>query len=218
MPERDFWYRGASDRVKQYVYGKRIDFDVDSGIDFVTNSPKAELFDLLRVRLGPALDESLDVDFDMDALVTYQLGGLDAAQGKHLNWLPEASFLTITGMPDGRDAQFTLIRNTGHSNVAHLFEEGQELRPQEDTLTVVNGFLGAYPNAFYRVERELLPELVAAVGSLGSEADYAAFVDRFGVRRTDPQFWAHSDDLFAAYESRSPIKAGRFDYNRLENR
>lgn len=218
VPERDYWYRGASDRVKQYIYGERIDFDVDSGIPFVTETPKAELFDLLRVRLGPALDESLDIDFDMDASVSYQLGGLAAEQGEHLNWLPEASFLTITGMPDGVDAQFTLIRNTGHSNVTHLFEEGQELRPQEDTLTVVNGFLGAYPNAFYRVDRKQLPELVAAIGALGSEADYAAFVDRFGVRRTDPQFWVHSDQLFAAYENLSPIEAGRFDYNRLENR
>jgi len=218
VPERDYWYRGASDRVKQYIYGERIDFDVDSGIPFVTETPKAELFDLLRVRLGPALDESLDIDFDMDAFVSYQLGGLAAEQGEHLNWLPEASFLTVTGMPDGVDAQFTLIRNTGHSNVAHLFEEGQELRPQEDTLTVVNGFLGAYPNAFYRVDRKQLPELVAAIGALGGETDYAAFVDRFGVRRTDPRFWEHSDKLFAAYESLSPIEASRFDYNRLENR
>ncbi|MCK5362377.1 MAG: fatty acid cis/trans isomerase, partial [Gammaproteobacteria bacterium] len=38
------------------------------------------------------------------------------------------------------------------------------------------------------------------------------------VRRSDPTFWAHSDDLFAAFETLSPVEAGRFDYNRLENR
>jgi hypothetical protein len=82
----------------------------------------------------------------------------------------------------------------------------------------VGGLVGAYPNAFYRVDRKQLPDLVTAISTLASEADYAALVDRFGVRRSDPAFWAHSDDLFAAFETLSPVEAGRFDYNRLENR
>jgi hypothetical protein len=63
-----------------------------------------------------------------------------------------------------------------------------------------------------------LPELVTAINSFQNEKDYAAFMDRFGVRRSDPQFWAHSDDLFAAFQTLSPVAAARFDYNRLENR
>lgn len=218
IPERDYWYRGADDRVKAYVYGDRISFDVDSGIAYQSDDPMPELFDLLRRRLGPALDESRDPAFGEDAFVADQLGRLAATQGKSLNWLPESGFLTITGMPGGADAQFTLIRNTGHSNVSHMIGEHQEILPGEDTLTVVNGFLGAYPNAFYRVHRSQLPELVTAINSFQNQEDYAAFMDRFGVRRSDPQFWAHSDNLFAAFQSLSPVAASRFDYNRLENR
>jgi hypothetical protein len=218
VSERDYWYRGTSQSVKEYIHGDRISFDVDSGISFTSNDPKPELFDLLRRHLGPALDESRDIDLGADAFVTDELGRLAATQGESLNWLPEAGFLTITGMPGGSDAHFTLIRNTGHSNVSHLVSEGQEILPQEDTLTVAVGFVGAYPNAFYRVDREQLPNLVTAISTLESETDYAAFLDRFGVRRSDPTFWEHSDDLFAAFQSMSPLEAGRFDYNRLENR
>ncbi len=218
VPERDFWYRGASQNVKEYVYGKRISFDVDSGIPFKSDDPKAELFDLLRRHLGPALDESRDIGFGEDAFVTEELGRLAAIQGGSLSWLPESGFLTITGMPRGSDAHFTLLRNSGHSNVAHLLAEKQQLLPEENTLTVALGLVGAYPNAFYRVDRKQLPDLVTAIGTLGSEADYAALLDRFGVRRSDPAFWEHSDDLFAAFETLSPVEAGRFDYNRLENR
>ena len=121
-------------------------------------------------------------------------------------------------MPGGPDARFTLFRNTGHSNVSHLLTEKQQLLPDEDTLTVAVGLIGAYPNAFYRVDRKQLPHLVTAISTLETEADYAAFLDRFGVRRGDPAFWEHSDDLFAAFETLSPVEAGRFDYNRLENR
>jgi len=218
VPERDYWYRGASQRVKNYVYGDRISFDVDSGISFASDDPKSELFDLLRRRLGPALDESRDIDLGADAFVTYQLGRLAALQGENINWLPEAGFLTITDMPGGRDAHFSLIRNTGHSNVSHLLTEGKEILPHENTLTVAVGLVGAYPNAFYRVDRKQLPHLVTAISTLEDETDYAAFLDRFGVRRTDPAFWEHSDDLFAGYQRLSPLEAARFDYNRLENR
>ena len=218
VPERDFWYRGARQSVKEYIYGKRISFDVDSGIPFESDDPKAELFELLRRHLGAALDESRNIDRGQDAFVTEELGRLAAVQGKSLDWLPESGFLTITGMPDGPDARFTLLRNTGHSNVSHVFAEKKALLPEEDTLTVAVGLVGAYPNALYRVDRNQLPELVTAISTLESDADYAAFVDRFGVRRSDPAFWEHSDDLFAAFETLSPVDAGRFDYNRLENR
>lgn len=218
VPERDYWYRGAPQSVKEYIYGKRIHFDVDSGVPYATNDPKPELFEHMRRHLGPALDQSLDIDFGTDGFVTYQLGNLAAAEGESLKWLPEAAFLTVTGMPDGRDAQFTLFRTTGHSNVSHLLTEGQELRPEEDGMTVAVGLLGAYPNAFYRVDRKQLPQLVTDITTLENEADYAAFMDRFGVRRTDAAFWQHSDALFAAYQDLAPNDVGRFDYNRLENR
>jgi hypothetical protein len=99
-----------------------------------------------------------------------------------------------------------------------VLTESREILPHENTLTVAAGFLGAYPNAFYRVDRKQLAHLVTAIDTLENEADYAAFLDRFGVRRSDPAFWQHSDTLFAAFQTLSPVEAGRFDYNRLENR
>ncbi|MEW6543841.1 MAG: fatty acid cis/trans isomerase [Nitrospirota bacterium] len=42
--------------------------------------------------------------------------------------------------------------------------------------------------------------------------------EHFGVRRTSPDFWSHSDQLHRAYRARAPREAGLFDYNRLENR
>jgi len=218
IPERDYWYRDAKQGVKEYIYGERISFDVDSGISFKTDDPKAELFDFLRAHLGPALDETRDIDLGQDAFLTEELGRLAAIQGESLQWLPESGFLTVTGMPGGGNAQFTLVRNTGHTNVSHLFGEKKRIVPQENTLTVAGGLLGAYPNAFYRVDRQQLPHLVTAINTMETEADYAAFLDRFGVRRTDPAFWEHSDHLFAAFQSMAPVEAGRFDYNRLENR
>jgi hypothetical protein len=58
----------------------------------------------------------------------------------------------------------------------------------------------------------------AAVATLDSEADYRRLADRFAIRRTDPAFWAASDELLAAFATCAPAEAGLFDYSRLENR
>ena len=56
------------------------------------------------------------------------------------------------------------------------------------------------------------------VRGLASEADYRELLTRYGIRRTDERFWAHSDALHAAYRRWAPREAGLFDYNRFENR
>jgi Fatty acid cis/trans isomerase (CTI) len=138
-------------------------------------------------------------------------------RGASTAWLPEMIFIRVDDPP--RPPQwFTLLRDTAHSNVSHIFLEKQALLPAENTLTLVPGFIGAYPNAVYRVRRADLPALAAAIRGLGSEEDYRKLADRFGIRRTDPAFWAASDAMNDAYaQSRTP-DAGLFDLNRLENR
>jgi len=82
----------------------------------------------------------------------------------------------------------------------------------------VPGFIGAYPNAMYRLSAAELPALREAVAGLASEADYRKLADRFAMRRTDPQAWTASDALHEAYVTWAPLEAGVFDYNRLQNR
>ena len=127
------------------------------------------------------------------------------------------SVLRIDGLAGGA-RYFTLLRNTAHANVAHLAREKSELLPDENTLTVVPGFIGAYPNAIYRSSVAELPALRAALAGLASEADYRKLADQFALRRTNPQFWAASDALHDAYGVWAPLEAGLFDFNRLQNR
>ena len=89
-----------------------------------------------------------------------------AVKGASLSWLPEMSVLRIDGRSGG-PRYFTLLRNTAHANVAHLAREKSELLPDENTLTVVPGFIGAYPNAIYRVSADDLPALRAAIARHG---------------------------------------------------
>jgi len=216
QPTADYWYRGASDEVKEYVYGSNASFDRETGIDFRTNDPQRELYGMLQARLAPVLAPRFDLSTVADEGLRRELQALAAVRGASTAWLPELAFVRVEDPP--RPPQyFTLIRNTAHSNVTHLIEK-KELLPAENTLTVVPGFIGAYPNAVYRLRRADLPALTAAIRGLGSEDDYRKLADRFAIRHTDPAFWAASDAMNDAYTRARPLEAGLFDLNRLENR
>jgi len=47
-----------------------------------------------------------------------------------------------------------LIRNQELLNVAFIFGENLRREPEKDTLIVVPGFLGSYPNIFFGVRQQ----------------------------------------------------------------
>ena len=212
VPTRDHWYRGSSDATKEYVYGRKAQLNRETGIAYRTADPQRELYGLLHARLAPALGPRFDLSSVKDAALRRDLEALRAVPGASTAWLPEVAFVRVD------EQWFTLLRDTGHSNVSNLLFEEKRLLPGENALTVVPGFIGAYPNAIYQVARAELPAFAQAIRGLASEDDYRRFADRFALRRTDPAFWATSDAMAEAYARSAPREAGLFDYNRLENR
>jgi hypothetical protein len=216
-PTAEYWYRGAAEVAQTYVYGMHARYDRETSIAFRTADPQRELYGLLRERLAPVLSPRLDLAAVPDEALRRDLQALAGVQGAALALMPEYAVLRIA--PAGRPAQyFSVLKNTAHANVTHLLFESRELRPDENTLTVTPGFVGAYPNAIYSVAAQDLPAFTAAVRGLRAEDDYAKLAARFAVRRTDPAFWRTSDALMDAYFAWAPTEAGILDYNRLENR
>jgi hypothetical protein len=99
-----------------------------------------------------------------------------------------------------------------------IFAEQKNREPDKDVLSVIPGLVGAYPNAFYEVEEYALSAFVDSIANLQTEADYAAMLNSYGIRRTHPDFWQYSDKFQQAVQQQDPLTAGVLDYNRLENR
>ena len=215
---RDQWYRGESLATREQVYGgPSTMLPVESGIRFTTGDPKRELLGMMKTKLAPVLDTRFDIDRQVAPTLRGPLHELESVRGSALQWLPESALLVVDA-PNGDKLTFSLLRNTAHASVSNLLGERRELRPDEDTLTVVPGVIGSYPNAFYRATAAELPAMTAAIRQLRSEADYAAFSKRWAVRRTNPDFWAFSDALIDRYRKDQSLEAGILDYNRFENR
>ena len=60
-PTAEFWYRGAADEAKDYVYGPGNQVDAQSAIDYRSNDPQRELYGLLQQRLKPVLNTGFDL-------------------------------------------------------------------------------------------------------------------------------------------------------------
>ena len=213
----DNWYRGAEKKIAEFVAEYQQVFSQDSGILYAAGDPQHELYQHLKAHIGPALSQYYAIGRDpVAADVQGELSRLATAHGIAVSWLPELSILTLETAQGPQT--FTLIHNAGHTNVASMFNEQKRRVPEEDTLTVVPGFLGAYPNAFFKVRQADLPRFVDAVTRLADESNFADLMGNFGIRRSDPGFWVHSDLIFDQVEALDYADRGVLDYSRIENR
>ena len=216
-PLMESWYRDADDEVKDLVYGKYAYFDRESGIPYSSATPELELFERLVGRVSAVLDRRHALSEEPDPTLRDPLSAITSVAGRAATLLPETSFVEVQ-LRAGGERYFTIVRDSAHTNVAELFRENERRRPLEDSLTVLRGFVGAYPNALFSVPQDDLPAFVAALGTLDGDAAYDALRERFGVRRTDARFWPHSDRAHAAFRQLEPLESGVFDYNRLDGR
>ncbi|WP_405269580.1 fatty acid cis/trans isomerase [Congregibacter sp.] len=208
---RNHWYRGAQDDVKKYIVSPKLQkFERPSSIEFETDDPKSELMAMFKARIPTAENSRYNVTLE-------SLASLMQGQSKAFSYMPEVAFLRVLS-PNGSASIYSLIHNRAHSNNAQLFAEEDRRLPEEDTLTVTQGFAGAYPNMFFQITQGQLPKFTKAILALESAEGYTALVDQFGVRRTAPWFWKLSDDFTEEYRRSQPIEAGLFDLNRYQNR
>ncbi|MFW2405637.1 MAG: fatty acid cis/trans isomerase, partial [Gammaproteobacteria bacterium] len=214
--ERAYWYREADDEVNEYMVLPSFESSMTPQIDYRTDDPKAELYAMLQERLQPVLPNTHDYASIVDPNIAQELAPLEKLMGQSVTLMPQTVFVEIAGQ--SRNSYVTLARNNAHLNITSLFGEKKFRKPDEDTLSVIPGFLGAYPNAFLVVNEFDLERFVDMIASMRTEGDYARLLDNFGVRRTSPDFWRQSEAFHAAYEQAAPVEYGLFDFNRLENR
>jgi hypothetical protein len=214
--ERSSWYQGVGANLRDSVYAKVPSYRTETGIVYKTRDYKREFFTQMRARLGTALDTRYELTpNEGPAEEIEQMQKLNALRGRTVAYLPEVVFLRVVrkGAPD---MAYTLLHNSDYANVAVLLLDRERRRPQFDSLTVVPGFIGAYPNAFWRVTDAELPELVKRFSAVRTPQDYRALVERYAITRDNEKFWPYSDWMHRLYREREPVNWGLFDFNRFE--
>ncbi|WP_233071788.1 fatty acid cis/trans isomerase [Motilimonas eburnea] len=215
--ERDFWYRNAGRDIRNYLNSEQSQFKAPSAIVYQSQDPKLELYDLLHQRLGESLTNTYQLGMAGEPVAeTSALSRLQHIPSIAVNQLAEVTLLAVQQGDETR--LYTLLKNSAYSNMSSLLRDASNRLPEEDTLTVVRGVIGDYPNVFIQADNEQLPALVEQLQAISSADDYSQWLDNFGIRRSEPDFWRFSDRVLKQMHLDDPIAAGLLDYNRLENR
>ena len=128
-------------------------------------------------------------------------------------FLPDLAVVLVRG-EDGSARLYSIVHNREHANISWILGESERLAPQEDSLTVRAGVLGAYPNMFFVVPETEIDEFSDAVARLKSGADYERLVDAFGVRRSNEKFWSVYDAINSTHLASDPVRSGTLDLTR----
>jgi len=214
--ERRYWYRQAEKDIDDFMTLPQFEHSMTLAIDYSSDDEKLELYGMLRERLAGVLPERYDLSSIEDSLAREQFAALEFLKGPAVLLMPQVVFVEVMN-PEG-SSYVTIVRNDAHLNITSMLGEKKFREPAEDTLTVVAGFLGAYPNALFRVGSDQLEMFISSLSAMNDEDDYGALLDAYGIRRTNAKFWDHSDSLHSAFRKDAPIEYGQFDYSRLENR
>ncbi|WP_293396918.1 fatty acid cis/trans isomerase [Nevskia sp.] len=132
-----------------------------------------------------------------------------------LTLLPEVVLLRIRG--NQQRLVYSLVHNRAHSNVAFIMGEEGRLQPERDTVSVMPGVYGNYPNFAFDVPMAELDSFVTALSAATDKASLEKVVDQWGLRRTHPDFWAVFNDFSQYQRETEPLEAGILDMNRFEN-
>jgi hypothetical protein len=214
IAEVNQWYRGAQGSVHAYLDSYYEHGVLPPPFDFKTDQPKAELFRALQAHMAKVLNHRYELQQSgLSAASIAALSRLDQVRGVAATLIPQMVIIKVN-----EHGLLTLLSNSAYSNLSSVLNAQNNRLPDEDTLTIANGVVGAYPNIFLQVNEAEVPELVAKIEGLRNEADYSALLDRFGIRRTDERFWAVSDQVSADYRASEAISHGILDYSRYENR
>ncbi|HEY1536257.1 MAG TPA: fatty acid cis/trans isomerase, partial [Polyangiaceae bacterium] len=226
---RSSWYRGKG--VSALVDALQPSYAApESLIEYRDpGDAKAELIErILHERLGPAVVGAREPIQWRDAPLSEQpieaqfeslARSIAGRPGGFVQVFPDAALLRVqTGNDPDQDLVYSVIRNRSHANIDFMFLENDYLMPEEDTLHVVPGVALARPNLFLSVSSGELPRFFEEWRALSPhDASFRKFLDRYGVRRNDPRFWATSDFFNARFRSLDPVGGALLDLLRYGN-
>ncbi|WDH20569.1 fatty acid cis/trans isomerase [Pseudomonas chlororaphis] len=226
----DDWYQNSG-KFKMWLDYESIDDDKASALVLDEKDPKRDFANQLLNRYGdlnarpdpinrcdgaycsrPNIDPALqNAEQALSGLVSRPAAGM-----RVIDLLPEATMLRIQA-PSGKRVFYSMLRNRAHSNVAFLLGESLRYQPGLDTLTIYPGVLSSYPNFMFNIPAGQVPEFVAEMENAKDAHRFEKIVERWGIRRSHPQFWQYFHDQTQYILETDPKEAGVLDMNRYEN-
>lgn len=224
------WYQDSG-KLKMWLDYQEIDSQSPSALQLPGLDAKRSFVETLLARYGSlnarpdpinrcssahCYRQSIATELQYAEQALSRLTGKPAGALEVIAQLPEATLLRVE-LADGKREVYSLLRNRAHSNVAFMYGEALRYLPALDSLTVFPGVLSSYPNFIFSLKADEVPEFVAALEQVRDGAAFDKVVERWGIRRSHPEFWRYFHDLSTYIQETEPVEAGVLDINRYQN-
>ncbi|PKN36629.1 MAG: peptidylprolyl isomerase [Deltaproteobacteria bacterium HGW-Deltaproteobacteria-2] len=215
---------------------KKIDYyssTLPAKISFVTNEPNREFIEYIVNRhILPATNIAFDA-------VNYERGdvaypGLPDQYETTNEYLKAFRAISKPGTPffllmndynikiaymrirlkNGKDLAISIVINQWHSNVTHLFGEKAQLDVSKDSADFISGLIGSYPNYFFDVREEDLPDFFDILAHFDKSPKAFDRLAKYGVNRAEDRLWDTYDWFQKRFYEDEPVNSGLFDLNR----
>ncbi len=226
---RDSWYAGMQKKVeREFKDAQQVVMALDTVDGYETDDPQRELYQTLEDHLGAMAgpsdtinrcrtDDCVNRDTSVERRIDGAMQRIAGMRGEILSVFPDVSFIRVRN-EGGDDLAYTVILNKGYANITSMFQNEDRRDRSQDTLTVVKGLEGSYPNFFFDLDIQQVDAFVARFESIRTRGEYEKFVGLYGLRRTNTGFWSISDWFQNWAREYQPKRAGIFDLNRYRNR
>ncbi len=230
---RDAWYVGLRTGVEKFFTAPDGWLKVESVSGYRTDDPQREFYQYITERVAGIAQQAdamnrcgvrdcrgLQSDTN-SAKVDRAMEIIAQMQGANLHAFPDVTFVKVRMDNPEQDLAYTFIRNKAYKNVTSFLADERERDRSDidkDTMTVVKWMEGSYPNFFFSVALSEIDTFIKRCTAIRNHGDYERFIDRYGIRRTNPGFWELADWFQEKHKRNKPVLSGLFDLNRYQNR
>lgn len=115
---------------------------------------------------------------------------------------------------NGKNFVLTSVVNRWHDNVAFLLGEEDRWDPARDSIEFVTGMIGSYPNLFFDIQQDDLPDFFDLLAHYDGSPGQIKRLSKYGINRSDDRFWETYDWFQKRFIEDEPVRGGLFDLNR----
>jgi hypothetical protein len=222
------WYKGV-DLEKIHYYPSAL----PAKISFASDDPKREFIEyIVNKHILPQTNIAFDpVNYDQTGVAYPSLPEKYETKDDYLKAFravskPGTPFFSLMKdyntniaymrirLKNGKDLAISIVINHWHNNVTYLFGESGELDASKDSADFVHGLIGSYPNYFFDIREEDLPNFFELLAHFKNSPRDVERLAKYGVNRAEDRLWDTYDWFQQRFYEDEPVNAGLFDLNR----
>lgn len=223
------WYEGllSAERLKLEMPHFDPDDTVPTGIEYKTDDTMREFYQKLIAYMGDRIlsDDPInrsDAEPPTDAVPAAMRRIVEASRQQEPSWhrfkalIPEASFLRIDR--EGQDPLvYTMTRDRWYDSKAFISTVLEEENPSKGTISILEGVQSTYPRFMFRIPEAEVDTFADALIDAHDEAALRKVAERWGIRRSSPDFWDYLGTMEDYVRKVDPTRVGTFDVSRYIN-